>query len=103
VTAGPPVFEERRRTPERRRRDRRAEDHTRFVRTGAAAAIAICGGLVVVFLFFAAIGAFRFRDAAAATLVTIVMATVWLAGYWYRHRSIGPRGPSPVDRERRGF
>jgi len=65
--------------------------------------VAICGGLVVVFLFFAAIGAVRFRDAAAATIVTMVMATVWLAGYWYRHRSLGPGGPSPMDRERRGF
>jgi hypothetical protein len=103
VTVEPPVFEERRQTPDRRRRDPRTEDRTRVVRTGAAAAIAICGGLVVVFLFFAAIGAFRFRDAAAATLVTVVMAAIWLAGYWYRHRSIGPRGPSPMDRERRGF
>ena len=103
MTAEPPVFEERRRTPDRRRRDRRVEDRTRFVRTGAVAVLAICGGLVVVFLFFAAIGAFRFRDAAVATVVTIVMATIWLAGYWYRHRSIGPGGPSPMDRERRGF
>ena len=76
MAAEPPVVEERRRTPDRRRRDRRADDRTRFIRTAVAAAIAICGGLVVVFLFFAAIGAVRFRDAAVATLVTMVMATV---------------------------
>ena len=103
MAAEPPVVEERRRTPDRRHRDRRAEDRTRFIRTAVAAAIAICGGLVVVFLFFAAIGAVRFRDAAVATLVTMVMATVWVAAYWYRHRSLGPGGPSPMDRERRGF
>src|SRR2546423_11700283 len=103
MTAEPPVFEERRQTPDRRQFGRRAEDRAQFIRTGAAAAIAICGGLVVVYLFFGAIGAVNFKDAAAATIVTVVMAAVWLGGYWYRHRTMGPRGISPMDRERRGF
>jgi hypothetical protein len=99
----PPVFEERRRLPDRRQAGRRAEDQTRFLRTGAAAAVAIAGGLVVIYLFFGTIGAVDFAEAAAATTVAVVLAGVWLAGYWFRQRSIDPRGPSPEDRERRGF
>jgi hypothetical protein len=99
----PPVFEERRRIPDRRQRGRRAEDQIGFLRTAAAAAFAICGGLVIIYLFFGVIGAVDFEDAAAATIVTLVMAAVWFAGYWYRQRTVGPRGPSPGDRERRGF
>jgi hypothetical protein len=103
MASEPPVFEERRRIPDRRQAGRRAEDQTRFLRTGAAAAIAISGGLVVIYLFFGAIGAVNFTEAAAATLVAVVMAAVWLAGFWFRQRTIDPRGPSPIDRERRGF
>jgi protein-S-isoprenylcysteine O-methyltransferase Ste14 len=103
MTVEPPVFEERRQTPDRRQVERRAEDHSRFLRTAAAAAIAICGGLVVVYLFFGAIGAVNFKDAAVATGVAIVLTAVWLAGYWFRHRTMDPRGISPMDRERRGF
>jgi hypothetical protein len=103
MTTEPPVFEERRRTPDRRQTGRRAEDQIGFLRTAAAAAVAICGGLVIIYLFFGAIGAVDFKDAAAATIVTVVMAGVWLGGYWYRQRTMGPRGVSPMDRERRGF
>ena len=103
MTVEPPVIEERRRIPDRRQGERRAEDRSRYLRTAVAAAIAICGGLVVVYLFFGAIGAVNFKDAAAATIVTVVMAAVWLGGYWYRHRTMDPRGVSPMDRERRGF
>ena len=103
MTVEPPVFEERRQTPDRRQASRRAEDQTQFLRVGAAAAVAVCGGLVVIYLFFGAIGSVDFADAAAATIVAVVMATVWIGGYWYRQRNIDPRGPSPMDRERRGF
>jgi hypothetical protein len=103
MSTEPPVFEERRQTPDRRQVGRRAEDQTRFLRTAAAAAIAISGGLVVIYLFFGVIGAVDFGDAAAATIVAVVMAAVWLGGYWYRQRSIDPRGHSPMERERRGF
>ena len=103
MTVEPPVFEERRRVPDRRQGDRRAEDRSRFLRTAAAAAIAICGGLVVVYLFFAAIGAFSFNDALAATITAIVLAAVWFAGYWFRHRSAGTRDVAQYERERRGF
>jgi hypothetical protein len=102
----PPVFEERRRTPDRRQADRRREDRAFYLRTAAAAAVAICGGLAVVYLFFAAFGAIDVEDAIAATAVAIVMGLVWLGGYLARHRQAagaGPRSIDRVDRERRGF
>jgi hypothetical protein len=103
MSAEPPVFEERRQLPDRRQASRRREDQTHFLRVGAAAAIAVCGGLVVIYLFFGAIGAVDFVEAAAATLIAVVMATVWIGGYWYRQRNIDARGPATSDRERRGF
>ena len=103
MTAEPPVFEERRRVPDRRQAERRAEDQSRFIRMAAAAAVAVCGGLVVVYLFFAAIGTIDFGEAAAATVVALVLAAVWVGGYWFRHRTMSPGAPSHVDRERRGF
>ena len=103
MSTEPPVFEERRRIPDRRQTERRSEDQSRFLRTAAAAAVAISGGLVVIYLFFGAIGAVDFGEAAAATVVALVMGAVWVGGYWYRHRTLDPRAPSTFDRERRGF
>jgi hypothetical protein len=103
MTTEPPVFEERRQLPDRRQGGRRAEDQTRFLRTAVAAAVAISGGLVIIYLFFGAIGAVDFATAAAATIVTAVLAAVWVGGYWFRQRSLEPRGPATFDRERRGF
>ena len=103
MAAEPPVFEERRQTPDRRQASRRAGEQTHFLRIGAAAAVAVCGGLVVIYLFFGAIGAVDFAEAAAATVVAMVMAAVWIGGYWFRQRNIDPRGPNTFDRERRGF
>ena len=103
MTVEPPVIEERRRIPDRRQGERRAEDRSRYLRTAVAAAIAICGGLVVVYLFFGVVGSMKFADAAVASVTAIVLSVVWLAGYWFRHRTAGPRGPDPAARERRGF
>jgi hypothetical protein len=91
-----------RRAPERRSFDRRAEDRARLLRTAAAASMAICGGLFVLFLFFWGLGAIDVKDAVAATIVAVVLALVWLAGFMYRRRQEEP----PLlrqDRERRGF
>ncbi len=99
----PPLIEERRRIPDRRQGERRAEDRSRYLRTAVAAAVAICGGLVVVYVFFGLVGSMNFKSAAIASGTAIVLAVVWLAGYWLRHRSVGPRGPDPASRERRGF
>lgn len=91
-----------RRAPERRSFDRRVEDPAQFLRTAAAAAMGICGGLFILFVFFWALGAIDVKDAVAATLVAVLLALVWLTGFLYRRRQEEP----PLlrrDRERRGF
>ena len=103
MTTQPPLLEERRQLPDRRQGDRRPKEQVPVLRTAVAAAIAISGGLVLIYVFFGVIGAVDFATAAAATIVTAVLAAVWVGGYWYRQRSIEPRGPDVFDRERRGF
>ena len=87
---------------ERRRIERRSEDRERLLRVGAAAALAICGGLVVVYIFFWAFGAFSLGEAAAATAVVIALGLLWLGGVYYRFRT-GAKFITRRDRERRGF
>jgi VIT1/CCC1 family predicted Fe2+/Mn2+ transporter len=97
----PPAVADRR-APERRSRERTAEDRARLLRTAAAAAMGICGGLFILFLFFWALGAIDVKDAVAATIVAVVLALIWLTGFLYRRRQEEP----PLirqDRERRGF
>jgi Flp pilus assembly protein TadB len=98
----PPPAVPDRRAPERRSFDRRADDRAQLTRTAAAAAMAIAGGLVVLFLFFWALGAIDVKDAVAATVVAVVLALVWLAGFLYRRRQEEP-ALLRQDRERRGF
>jgi hypothetical protein len=91
-----------RRAPERRSYERPADDRTQLARTAAAAAMGICGGLFLLFVFFWALGAIDVKDAVAATAVAVLLALVWLAGFMYRRRREEP----PLlrrDRERRGF
>src|SRR3954452_12898254 len=101
----PPVAD--RRAPERRTYSRRAEDRAQFARVAAAAAMAICGGLAILFLFFLALGAINVKDAVAATVAAVVLAGVWLAGLLYRRRQVEQdlvaQRLSKQDRERRGF
>ena len=87
---------------ERRAYKRRAEDHRELLRAVVSLALAICGGLAAVFLFFAAMGAIDIGDAIVATVVALVLAAVWFAGFWYRHRTHADRDQWQ-DRERRGF
>src|SRR5256885_2120554 len=87
---------------DRRRFERRSEDREQRLRTAAAAAMAICGGLVVVYIFFWAFGAFSLGTALAATIVVIVLGVIWLAGVYYRFRT-GGRLVTRQERERRGF
>src|SRR3954447_25081579 len=71
-------------------------------RTALAAAVAFCGGLVIVFIFFWALGAVEIGEAVAATSVVVLLALIWLAFYLYRSR----QEESHVirrERERRGF
>jgi len=62
---------------------------------------AVVGALVVVYLFFVALGNFKPSDAPVATGIALALAVLWLAHSWRRVLTAGksPRG----DRERRGF
>ena len=103
MATGPPVFEERRRVPDRRQAERRAEDRSRYLRTAAAAAVGVCGGLAMVYLFVAALGAIDVEEALGATAVAVVMGLVWVGGYLARHRQASTAAADRLDRERRGF
>jgi hypothetical protein len=103
-------LQDRRRRPDRREGDRRqepggrrAEDRSEQRRRHViAAAWALCGGLVVLYLFFIALDAVDPTEARAASIVVLVLAVAWLAHAW--HRLYTPCGHvSRSDRERRGF
>jgi uncharacterized membrane protein YfcA len=68
----------------------------------AALVFAICGGLVVIYVFFALFGAFSPGDAVAASLVAVALGAVWFVGYWQRLRT-GAARVQRTDRERRGY
>jgi hypothetical protein len=99
-------FQDRRRG-DRRRDDRRTEPrrevdraHERRRQT-VAGAWALCGALVVLYLFLVAIGGVDPSTAPGASLAALVLAAAWLGHSW---RRIWTGGASPVpDRERRGF
>jgi ABC-type transport system involved in cytochrome bd biosynthesis fused ATPase/permease subunit len=81
---------------------RRAEDRGERFRSLAAALLALCGALSVIYFLFAAVGAVDIGDAAVGSAIALVLALLWLAGAWQRSRTGGgfaTRG----DRERRGF
>ena len=104
----PPVLDQQQGVPpkgrERRAFTRRREDHEHgeMVRTVVAVLVTVCGGLAVLFLFFAAMGAVDPGDAVAASVIAIVMGLVWFAGFYYRHKTQAGRAQWR-DRERRGF
>jgi len=70
--------------------------------SGARAAFwAIIGSIVVVYLFFIALGGIDPGDAKVATIIVLALAVLWLAHAW---RRLITGGSSPIgDRERRGF
>ncbi|MBA2506495.1 MAG: hypothetical protein H0V29_11215 [Thermoleophilaceae bacterium] len=92
-----------RRGQDRRRAPRRAEDRQARIQELAAFGFAICGGLVIVYIFFALIGAVDPLQAVVASVVALVLALVWLVGYWQRRRATAGRAVAPGARERRGF
>ena len=63
--------------------------------------IALCGGLVVLYLFFAAVGGVDPSDKPGWTIAALVLALLWLAASWKRLLAGGASPPG--DRERRGF
>src|SRR3954447_13286591 len=66
---------------------RREEDRSARFRDIAATALAICGGLAILYLFFAAVGTVDLGDAIVATVIAIGLAVVWLIGAYQRYRS----------------
>lgn len=92
-----------RRSEDRRRAPRRSEDRQARIQEFAAFGFAICGGLVIVYIFFALIGAVDPLQAVVASVVALVLALVWLVGYWQRRRGAAGRAIAPGERERRGF
>lgn len=63
---------------------------------------ALCGAVVVLFIFVAVVGGIDPGEAQVATIVIAVLAVLWLAHAW--RRLFGDReGVSQGDRERRGF
>jgi hypothetical protein len=102
--APPPPPVQDRRAPDRRAGGvgRREEDRMQLMRTGIVAATSICGGLAILFLFFALLGTIDFENAIGSVVVAVVLALVWLAGFYYRHRHESAQAIRR-DRERRGF
>jgi protein-S-isoprenylcysteine O-methyltransferase Ste14 len=93
---------DRRGDDDRRGGFRRQADRVDRMREIVAFVIAFCGGLVVLYVFFAAIGAINFGDAAVATAGALVLAIIWLLGFWRRLQT-GAAVVQRPDRERRGF
>lgn len=88
----------------RRFEDRINDGLTERARLRAAIAVlmATCGGLAVLYLFFALIGTLSFTRAATATVIALALAAVWMVGAWHRART-GATRVQRQDRERRGF
>jgi hypothetical protein len=101
-TEAPPT-DDRRSGPDRRETyGRRTEDRARRVRDIAATLLAFCGGLAILYVFFAAIGAVDLGDSLVFTIIAVALAVLWLLGAWQRSRTGGAMITRP-DRERRGF
>jgi hypothetical protein len=66
-----------------------------------AAVWAVCGGLVIAYLFFVAIGGVDPVTARTASFVVIGLAALWLAHAW--RGLVHGGGSNRADRERRGF
>jgi high-affinity Fe2+/Pb2+ permease len=101
----PPAAVEDRRSPDRRQSlGRRSTDRTDLIRTSANAALGICGGLAIVFLFFWALGAIDAGDAVAATIIAILLAIAWVGGFiWRQRHELEARPVNRAERERRGY
>jgi hypothetical protein len=61
-------------------------------------------GVVAIFAFFAALGAFEVGEAISVTVVVVALAVLWLAHAMWVARHSDRRDPASVRaRERRGF
>jgi hypothetical protein len=88
---------------QRREEQQQAEEERRARRDYhvEAAFWAVMGAIVVLYLFFAVLGAVDPAKAPGATLVIMVVALIWLVHAW--ERLYGGGYVSRSDRERRGF
>ena len=86
----------------RRQAPRRAADRAKLLRDMAALVFALCGGLAVVYLFFAAMGAIDLSEAATASAIALGLGLIWMFGFGIRVRSQAFRAQR-ADKERRGF
>jgi hypothetical protein len=93
---------ERRSGDDRRAGLRRDVDRRERMREMAAFTIAFCGGLAVLYVFFVIVGAINVGDAVIATVAALVLAGIWLYGFW-RRLMTGALIVQRPDRERRGF
>ena len=97
---------ERRVGGDRRQRDRRETGGRRSSDyrggfTPLTILMSICGALVVLYLFFVAVGGVDPTQDEGWTIAALVLAVLWLAYSW---RRLWSGGASPTaDRERRGF
>ncbi len=97
---------ERRRDGDRRSGDRRQTGGRRSSDyrggfTPITLLMALCGALVVLYLFFIAIGGVDPTENTGWTIAALVLAILWLV---YAGRRLWSGGASPsADRERRGF
>lgn len=94
------MAERRRRADRRETPGRRASDYEGRA-TPLTFVWAACGALVVLYLFFVAIGGVDPSEQPGWGIAALVLALVWLAHSWKR---LWAGGASPAaDRERRGF
>ena len=92
---------ERRRRPDRRSSPGRRSSDYQGGFTPLTLLMALCGALVVLYLFFVAVGGVDPTDDKGWTIAALVLAALWLAYSW---RRLWSGGASPTaDRERRGF
>ena len=92
--------ERRRRADRRTTEGRRASDYE-----GRASLLtfipALCGALVVVYLFFVAVSGSELAGEPGWAIAALILALIWLVASW---RRLLAGGASPIgDRERRGF
>jgi hypothetical protein len=63
----------------------------------------LCGALVVLFIFFAALGGIDPAEAAVASIIIAVMGVLWLVHFWRLRSASDESRINREDRERRGF
>jgi 4-amino-4-deoxy-L-arabinose transferase-like glycosyltransferase len=63
----------------------------------------LCGGLVIVLVFFATIGVIDFSDAPVLGIIALAMTIFWLVTMFTAARMTREDGRRVRDRERRGF